>query len=533
MSIPSPSAENLSSPIETHLQSSSDQLNRMFSVFVSCHDATDEKVKLTITSLEAQSYRNFEVILLGSTADGSMKSKVLEARGCSSELQLVVADVLSASDKCRWHGEFAFVLKAGDSLRPYALERVNYHVRSRRSREPAGLVVFDHTLSDTGKPRFLPGWDPDLLEHVDYIQRACCISRELIDSLSADRPFFELHQFLLAARKHGQVLHVPEVLAEIDQGLPEVHPLVPSPGVVPAVSVIIPNRNGLALLPRCVDFLRRVTSPFELIIVDNASDDPAVWPLYDELKDEFDALIVPFNQSFNYARMINLGAAKAQHEFLLLLNNDVVVEDPNALLIALDFAARPEIGVVGSLLRYPDGAVQHAGMVLSRDANGGCDAEHVLRFSRHDEAGHIGALSAPRNWQCVTGAFQLVRKSVFTAAGGYDEVNLPVEHNDVDFCLRVRAMGLRVVCLPLAGIVHDESSTRSKIEISEARRLTREAHKVMEARWPAAFDHDPFRNPNLAKMRGQRSKFFSKLKSLKQRLATVWLGRFTYWRMGR
>ena len=222
----------------------------------------------------------------------------------------------------------------------------------------------------------------------------------------------------------------------------------------------------------------------------------------------------------------------AQHEFLLLLNNDVVVNDPSSLLIALDFAARPEIGVVGSLMRYPDGTVQHAGMMLSRDANGGCDAEHVLRFARQDEAGYIGALSAPRNWQCVTGAFQLMRKSVFAAAGGYDEVSLPVEHNDVDFCLRVRAMGLRVVCLPLANIVHDESSTRSKMDTYEARRLTREARKVMETRWAAAFDHDPFRNPNLAIKRGMRYEFSAELKSLIQRFVTVWQRQFNDWRVG-
>jgi len=84
-------------------------------------------------------------------------------------------------------------------------------------------------------------------------------------------------------------------------------------------------------------------------------------------------------------------------------------------------------------------------------------------------------------------------------------------------------MGLRVVCLPLAGIVHDESHTRSKIDFSEARRLAREAHKVMEARWPAAFDHDPFRNPNLTKGQDERNKFSAQLKSLIQRFVTAWL----------
>lgn len=259
------------------------------------------------------------------------------------------------------------------------------------------------------------------------------------------------------------------------------------------LSVIIPNRNGLQILPRCVAFFGNMRRAAELIIVDNASDNPEIWPFYNELERRFGAKIIQYNQSFNYARMINIGVAAARRPFVLLLNNDVFITDPAVLEVALEHSARPTVGVVGSLLRYPDGTVQHAGIMLRKSKHGTCEVDHVLRFARHEGGEYPTESRSACEWQAVTGAFQMMRKSVFMDAGGYDEVNLPVEHNDVDFCLRVREMGLKVISLPLGGIIHDESYTRSKMDSVIARRLRQEARSLMEVRWGGAFDHDPFR----------------------------------------
>lgn len=290
----------------------------------------------------------------------------------------------------------------------------------------------------------------------------------------------------------------------------------------PGLSIVIPNRNGVHLLPRCLHFLAGMASAFDLIIVDNRSDDPALPPLYRGLAERYGARVIPFDRSFNYARMINIGVAAARHDMLLLLNNDVFISDASCVATALVYAARPEVGVAGSLLRYPDGRVQHAGMLLRLSPDGVCEVDHVLRFARNREGGYPGALTAPHEWQAVTGAFQVMRKQVFVEAGGYDEVNLPVEHNDVDFCLRVRAMGLRVVTLPLEGIVHDESHTRSGMDSAQARQLRSEARSVMRVRWKQAFAQDPFRTagPDL-KALGDVERPPKVKKTLQQRLVKI------------
>ncbi|MBL8790862.1 MAG: glycosyltransferase [Rhizobiales bacterium] len=447
----------------------------MFTVFLSVAGASAAEIRRSLRSLEAQEDCTPEIIMLG------------QASG--------PAEVLDGAEKTDWRGDYAFFLQAGDSLAGDALRIINDALDDQSSGPEASLVIFDHHLRG-GLTRRLPGWDPHLLAWCDYVHRACCLSRAAVAALAGTRPT-GLHEALLSLAESPQrVLHVPELLAVIDaEAVVPRAPAMPT-GQLPALSLIIPNRNGMDLLPGCLAFLRRVDFPVDLIIVDNASTDPALWPYYERLRQDFGARIIPFNQPFNYAAMINLGVAAATHDLILLLNNDVVIGDVSELQLAMRYACRPEVGVVGSVLRYPDGTVQHAGMVLSWH-NGQCDAHHILRHAQDGEQGHIGALTAVRNFMAVTGAFQLTRKQVFHSVGGYDEARLPVEHNDVDFCLRLRAAGLHVVTIPALHMVHDESRTRSKMKTTEARELAKAARNVMKARWPSAFDHDPHYNPAL------------------------------------
>jgi GT2 family glycosyltransferase len=122
-------------------------------------------------------------------------------------------------------------------------------------------------------------------------------------------------------------------------------------------------------------------------------------------------------------------------------------------------------------------------------------AQHVLRGAPGDADGYLHALRTVRNYQAVTGALIATRRNVFERAGGFDEVNLPVEFNDVEYCLRVRAMDLRVVAVPTDGIIHRESSTRGTDETAEVRAMRIHAMTVIAERWPDAVDRDPFRSP--------------------------------------
>jgi len=231
--------------------------------------------------------------------------------------------------------------------------------------------------------------------------------------------------------------------------------------------------------------------------VDNASDEAAVHALYRDVAARHGVRVVPMNQTFNYSRMVNLGVAATRAEVVLLLNNDVEITAPDLLEQIAAHAARPEVGVVGSRLLYPDGTVQHAGMLLRPGSSHDhpVRAEHVLRGAPGSADGYLYRLRTIRNYQCVTGALQAMRREVFDRVGGYDEVELPVEFGDVDFCLRVRAAGWRVIALPLDGIVHRESSTRGTASPPAVIAMRTAAMKVLAARWPEALARDPFRNP--------------------------------------
>jgi O-antigen biosynthesis protein len=267
---------------------------------------------------------------------------------------------------------------------------------------------------------------------------------------------------------------------------------------LPPMAIIIPNRNNSELLKRCVRFLEFPNNfrP-ELVVVDNASDEPALDAVYDDLRKRHDARIVQMNQPFNFSCMVNLGVAASKAEVVLLLNNDVEIAVPGLLEQILTNALRPEIGVVGSQLLYPDGTVQHAGMILmpGSEHEHGILARHVLRGAPRTADGYLHQLRTIRNYQCVTGALQAMRREVYQRVGGYDEISFPVEFGDVDFCLRVRRAGLRVIALPLENVIHFESATRGTETPPAVIEMRTAAKAVMVKRWPDAIAHDPFRNP--------------------------------------
>ncbi len=459
----------------------------------------------SIESLKAQTYRNVEIIVgcpgsAGALADTD--ASIL--RGLFVHPALIAPTFLAAAGSDRlWRGDYALLAPAGTEFEADALALLNAAI----ARDPAaGLVTCDY---DTGKesgltPHLLCGWDPDLIQSFDYLRHAFLVSRELIAAqrAQAGRPA-TIHDWLCRlGRCHPQpatthvaecLLHLPETAAAA-RAAPAA---VPLPARWPSVAIVVPNRNRPDLLARCLDFLAGLRFRPELIVVDNASDDPALPALYAELKAGCGARILAMDGPFNFARMINIGVAASRAEIVLLLNNDVHFSDAGAVEQLVAAAMRPEVGTVGSLLQYPDGTVQHTGILLRRFQGlvPMAGAEHVLRDMPMGMLRTLPAFMAVRNWQAVTGAVMALRRHVFEQVGGFDEISLPVDYNDVDFCLRVRAAGLRVITLPLAGVTHAESSTRGATQRESAVEIYRRASAIMAARWPAAFAADPYRNP--------------------------------------
>jgi GT2 family glycosyltransferase len=329
----------------------------------------------------------------------------------------------------------------------------------------------------------------------------------LVGATQGERPA-SLHDWLCRiARRARQpaTRHVAEPLVHMPAGAPQpalrrtspvLHPAFGAE--LPALAIVIPNRNKPELLEQCVGFLK-FENRFrpELVVVDNASEETAVHTLYRDLRARYGARIVQMDRLFNFSRMVNLGVAATSADVVLLLNNDVEITAPGQLEQMIAHALRPEVGVVGSRLMYSEGAVQHAGMLLrpGPSEEHSVRVEHVLRGAPATAEGYLHQLRTVRNYQCVTGALHMMRREVFDHVGGFDEVAFPVEFGDVDFCLRVRRAGWRVIALPLDGVVHCESSTRGRDSPPAVVAMRTAAMAVIAERWPDAVADDPYRNP--------------------------------------
>jgi len=261
----------------------------------------------------------------------------------------------------------------------------------------------------------------------------------------------------------------------------------------PTVSIIIPTRDQVHLLRACVESLQRLTTypSYELLIVDNGSTEaesmaylraiegPGVRVIRDELP-------------FNFSRLMNLGVRSTTHDMVCLLNNDIEVLHSDWLHEMVSHAQQNDVGCVGARLWYPDGTLQHGGVILGY----GGVAGHAHRLFPKGAPGYFGRAALLQSLSAVTAACMLVRREVFDAVGGFDEV-FAVAFNDVDFCIRVRAAGYRNVWTPYAELTHHESVSRgSDLSGEKKARFEREI-ELMKSRWSAWLEHDPAYNPNL------------------------------------
>ncbi|APZ44607.1 glycosyl transferase [Acidihalobacter ferrooxydans] len=269
----------------------------------------------------------------------------------------------------------------------------------------------------------------------------------------------------------------------------------------PLVSIIIPTRNQRDVLQRCLESLLSHTAwpNYEIMVVDNGSDEAEALQYLEGLKALEDELggrlrVLDYPQSFNYSAMNNLAAAEARGEYLLLLNNDTAALHEDWLDAMMSHAQRPEVGVVGAKLLYPDGKVQHAGVILGMKG----PAEHVYIGQDAKLPGHYGRLQLDQNLSAVTGACLLVRKSLFEQVDGLDAKELAVSYSDIDLCLKIGKLGKRIVWTPYAVLMHEGSKSQTGgVEAApdpvKARRFDAE-QAVMYRRWLPEMRADPAYN---------------------------------------
>jgi GT2 family glycosyltransferase len=279
----------------------------------------------------------------------------------------------------------------------------------------------------------------------------------------------------------------------------------PLPPTLPMVSIIIPTRNKVDLLRRCLETLaERTTYPnYELVIVDNDSDESDTVVYLEALGADKMAErvhVLRFPGAFNFAAMNNHAVQLARGEFVLLLNNDTAAYHENWLHEMVSHGCRPDVGAVGARLLFKDGSLQHAGVVLGL----GGVAGHVYSHEPSTELGHYGRAQVVQNYSAVTAACMLMRRELYLELGGFDEQTFPVPFNDVDLCIKILAAGRRIVWTPYATLWHDESASRGEGQLIErmadAAKREREvqAAAAMQLRWMPELARDRAFNKNLS-----------------------------------
>lgn len=265
--------------------------------------------------------------------------------------------------------------------------------------------------------------------------------------------------------------------------------------MLPLVSLIIPTRNGLALLRQCIDSIVQKTTyrQYEIVVVDNGSDDPATLAYFKSLSLSSNIQVLRIDAPFNYSALNNAAVKVAKGELICLVNNDIEVISPGWLGELVSHALRPGVGAVGARLWFPDKTLQHGGVILGIHGW----AAHAHNHFPRGSLGYKARMGLTQNFSAVTGACLLVRKSSYQAVGGLNDDALKISCNDVDFCLKLQKLGLRNVWTPFAELAHHESATRGfeDTPVKKARFASELAY--MQKHWSDVLARDPAYSPNL------------------------------------
>jgi GT2 family glycosyltransferase len=402
-------------------------------------------------------------------------------------------------------GEFVLPLRADAQLRPHAL--LDLVITLGRHPTAEAIYCDEDVIDGAGRrsaPRFKPAWSPDLLAAHDYFGDLTLLRTATVRRLRGWRPEAgAAHRHNLLLRLTGTVapntiVHLAKVLVhganDGESTLPRPHTPRHVSASAPRVSLIIPTRDNAELLSACIRSIRQRTHypDYEILIIDNGSVQHATTRLLAELAADPAVRVLPRPGPFNFSGLNNSAAHEASGAILVLLNDDTEATEERWLEEMVLLAARPEIGCVGARLVYPDGRLQHGGIILGLLGVAG----HAHRFAPASEPGYLNRLRTVQDVSAVTAACLAIRKDLFEQVGGFDE-SLTVAFNDVDFCLKVRAAGYRNVWTPFATLIHHESVSRgSDFTPSKAGRFAQEI-ALVQRRWGAQLLSDPYYSPHL------------------------------------
>ena len=436
-------------------------------------------------------------------------------------------------------GDYLALFDHDDLLSPNAL----FEVASTIEKDKADVVYTDEDkvtsdLKEHFQPHFKPDFNPDLLCSNNYICHLFVVKRSLALKLGGQDPAYDGAQdydFIFRCTEEAEkIVHIAKILYHwrvhqastadnptskmyaFDAGKRAIEAHLERIGAKaevshtkdlgfyrvkyqvqgnPKVSIVIPNKDEKETLKKCLESIWQKTtySNYEIILVENNSTTREIRDYYQELDGKNGVRVVYWDKEFNYSAINNFGISYAKGEYILCLNNDITVISPEWMEELLANCQRPEVGIVGARLYYPDNTIQHAGIVLGM---GGCAGSLFVGLAR-SRGGYLHKAALQQDLSAVTAACFMVKKEAFEKVGGFEE-KLAVAFNDVDFCLKVRHAGYLVVYDPYAELYHHESKTRGYENTEAKKRRFQEEIEYMRCHWMPDILRDPYYNENLS-----------------------------------
>lgn len=519
-----------------------------FSIITPVFETPPDALLSMLKSVRGQSFDNWELCVVDDGSSQSHPRAILDqARKADPRIQTRErtqnGGIVAASNEALSlaGGDFIVLLDHDDMLHPDALSLVSAAIDATPE---ADYIYTDEDKIDRAGLHsgafFKPDWAPERMRTQMYTCHLSVLRRTLVEEVGGFDPDYEGSQdwdlVLKVTERSRAVIHVPRILyhwrmlesstagsgeaakpwafeagkravqahcnrtklqaeVERDPDDPGVYHLQPALSDRPKVSIVIPTRGQVrdvryepvVLVGHCIRSIieRSTYDNYEIVCVYDSGTDPAVLSELELIAGDRLRLVC-YGRPFNFSEKINCGAVHSEGKHLLLLNDDMEVITPDWIERLLMYSSHSEIGAVGARLLWEDGRLQHAGVQFQHGLPG-----HIYRGFSGSFKGYSNNAVVAQNYLAVTGACLMTPRDAFELVGGLT-TTFPNNYNDMDFCLKLRAKGMRVVYDPDTVLYHFESSSRSSsdVELWEKEQLV--------DRWLSFTGSDPFSNPNLA-----------------------------------
>ena len=502
----------------------------VFCFLIACKETNPDLLLETIQSIRKQIYSHWKIIVVGSRIERNYIHPLEQDTQVNYHIvpqeinfnQAIIAKITQVQS------DYLILTYPGDTPAPNLLLELAESIQRGAKHD---IIYYDEDYMDAREnerlsPFFKPNWSPELMLSVNYLIHAAFrleFLSEIINQTKDNSIQSYSDLTFRASETAGSIHHIPKILYHRDIGamqpsstellshckdvenhlrrtginkpqadiIKDTYVRVSWPVNELTTSIIIPTKDNFEVLKTCLNSIKRFTKsvPYEIILVDSGSQDDLTIQYYQQLVNEPNLNLVQYDcgDTFNFNTALNIGADHASGDVLVFLNNDTEILEDGWMEEMIRWAVRPEIGVVGAKLLYPDRRIQHAGIIIGMEGH----ASHVFAGAGEGSQGPFGSVEWYRNYSAVTGACIAIRSDVFKQIGGFDE-EYRLVFSDVQFCLQVINAGYRVVYTPYARLLHHEG--RSRFHYIPAKDI----HLAYSHFKPIVETGDSYYNPNLS-----------------------------------